>query len=538
MTTGTNHSPPTTQAGNGRSGAPSIEIDPVTIEVQQIVAGEHADPHHILGVHADGDSTVVRAYRPGAEAMAVVLPDGRRIDMANAHAAGVFCATVPAPVEALATGGYQIEVRYPGGATFTVDDPYRFWPTIGELDLHLIGEGRHELMWCNLGAHVRTHQGVAGTSFAVWAPNARGVRVVGDFNSWDGRLHPARRLGHLRRCGSCSSPPCKPGDKYKFEIIDADGQLRLKADPFAFATELPPGTASVVFQSEYRWNDDEWLARPGPSTTSLHSPHTVYECHLGSWRTVPEDGDRPLTYRELAEQLPAYLDRARLHPRGVPAGGRAPLRPVMGLPGVGLLRPHGPVRHARRLPGPGRRPPRGGHRRARRLGAGPLPEGRLRPGPLRRHGPLRARRPPPGRAPRLGDAGLQLRAQRGPQLPAGQRPVLGAGVPRRRAAGRRRGVDAVPRLLPRRRASGSPTSSGAGRTSRRSTSSRSSTPSSSASTPVSSPWPRSRRPGRWCRVRRTSAASGSPSSGTWAGCTTPSTTSTTSPSTAATTTTS
>src|SRR5205807_10646608 len=114
------------------------------------------------------------------------LPDGRRIDMAAQHVAGVFCATIDEPVETLTTGGYQLEVRYPGGATFTVDDPYRFWPTLGELDLHLIGEGRHELMWCNLGAHVRTNQGVTGTSFVLWARNDRCVRVVGYFNSLDG----------------------------------------------------------------------------------------------------------------------------------------------------------------------------------------------------------------------------------------------------------------------------------------------------------------------------------------------------------------
>jgi 1,4-alpha-glucan branching enzyme len=308
MTTGTNHSPPTTTTGNGRTGAqaPSIEIDPVTIEVQQVVAGEHADPHHILGPHADGDSTVVRGYRPGAEAMTVVLPDGRRIEMNAQHVAGVFCATIDEPVEKLTTGGYQFEVRYPGGATFTIDDPYRFWPTLGELDLHLIGEGRHELMWCNLGAHVRTHQGVTGTSFVVWAPNARGVRVVGDFNSWDGKLHPMRRLG-TSGLWELFLPAVKPGDKYKFEIIDANGALRLKADPFAFATEVPPGTASVVFQSEYGWNDAEWL-RARAEQDALHSPFTVYECHLGSWRTVPEENDRPLTYRELAEQLPPYLN--------------------------------------------------------------------------------------------------------------------------------------------------------------------------------------------------------------------------------------
>ncbi|HKN38291.1 MAG TPA: 1,4-alpha-glucan branching protein GlgB [Acidimicrobiia bacterium] len=299
MATGTNHSPTTT-------------VDPLKIELELLVAGEHGDPHHILGVHAEGDDTVVRGYRPGAEAMTVVLPDGRRVEMTREHPAGVFCGRIGEQVsELLTTGGYELEVRYPDpsgqgrGATFTVDDPYRFWPTLGELDVHLIGEGRHELMWCNLGAHPRVHEGVAGTAFAVWAPNARGVRVVGDFNSWDGRLHPMRRLG-TSGLWELFLPAVKPGDKYKYEIIDANGNLRLKADPFAFATEKPPGTASVVFASEYEWSDAEWL-RAREQSDPLHTPFAVYECHLGSWRTVPEEGDRALTYRELAEELPPYL---------------------------------------------------------------------------------------------------------------------------------------------------------------------------------------------------------------------------------------
>jgi len=294
MTTGTNHS---TATGT---------VDPLQIELEQLVAGEHGDPHHVLGVHSEGDDTVVRGYRPGAEAMAVVLPDGRRVEMSREHPAGVFCGRIGEPVtELLTTGGYQLEVRYPGGGTFTVDDPYRFWPTLGDLDVYLIGEGNHEHMWCKLGAHLGVHQGVAGASFAVWAPNARGVRVVGDFNSWDGRLHPMRRLG-ISGLWELFLPEVKAGDKYKYEIVDANGMLRLKADPFAFATETPPGTASVVFASEYEWQDADWIGAREESDP-LHSPLAVYECHLGSWRTVPEENDRPLTYREMADQLPPYL---------------------------------------------------------------------------------------------------------------------------------------------------------------------------------------------------------------------------------------
>jgi 1,4-alpha-glucan branching enzyme len=293
MSTETNH-PPTTA------------VDPLKIELEQLVAGEHGDPHHVLGAHSDGDGTVVRGYRPDAEAMTVVLPDGQRVGMTREHPAGIFRAHLEQPVTEVTERGYQLETRYPNGATFTIDDPYRFWPTLGDLDLHLIGEGRHEQMWCNLGAHVRHHQGVTGTSFVVWAPNARGARVVGDFNSWDGRLHPMRRLG-TSGLWELFLPDVHPGQKYKYEIIDANGMLRLKADPFAFATENPPGTASVIWSSDYQWNDDGWLQARAESDP-LHRPFAVYECHLGSWRTVPEEGDRPLTYRELAEQLPGYLN--------------------------------------------------------------------------------------------------------------------------------------------------------------------------------------------------------------------------------------
>jgi 1,4-alpha-glucan branching enzyme len=156
-----------------------------------------------------------------------------------------------------------------------------------------------------LGAHVREHQGVRGTSFAVWAPSARAVRVVGDFNGWDGRLHPMRSLGSSG-VWELFLPGVGAGARYKYEILTPDGHLRLKADPLAFATELPPATASVVAESSYQWGDDEWL-EARRATDPLHRPLSVYEVHLGSWRRVPEEGNRPLTYRELATQLVDYV---------------------------------------------------------------------------------------------------------------------------------------------------------------------------------------------------------------------------------------
>ena len=272
---------------------------PTEEAVGRVVNGTSSDPHQVLGLH-DG---VVRVWRPGATAVrAQPLGDGTSVAavaLTATNPAGVFEAPVPG-----AEAGYQLEIEYPTGS-FAVEDPYRFWPTLGDLDLHLLGEGRHRRLWRALGAHVRTHQSVAGTSFAVWAPAARSVRVVGDFNSWDGRLHPMRALGSSG-VWEIFLPGVGVGAHYKFEIVGASGHMRLKADPVAFAAEVPPGTASVVVDTAHRWDDEAWMTTRD-ATPLLRQPMSVYEVHLGSWRRVPEDGDRPLTYRELADQLPDYV---------------------------------------------------------------------------------------------------------------------------------------------------------------------------------------------------------------------------------------
>ncbi len=198
---------------------------------------------------------------------------------------------------------YQLEVRYADGNEYLLDDPYRFPPQLGALDLHLIGEGRHELLYERLGAHPREIDGVAGTAFAVWAPVARAVSVVGDFNSWDGRLHPMRSLG-AAGIWELFLPGANPGDRYKFEIRTRRGELRLMADPLAFEAERPPGTNSVVSRSAHRWGDDEWLAARA-SADPWTSPISIYEVHLGSWRRTLEGGR--LDYPDLAEQLAAHV---------------------------------------------------------------------------------------------------------------------------------------------------------------------------------------------------------------------------------------
>jgi 1,4-alpha-glucan branching enzyme len=270
---------------------------------------ELADPHALLGAHPVDGGVVIRAYRPDAEGVRVLPERGEPVELAEADEVGLFEGVVESASLPLR---YRLEVRYPDGGVFTLRDPYAFPPTLGDLDLHLASEGRHEELYEKLGAHVREVAGVEGTTFAVWGPNARSVSVVGDFNGWDGRLHPMRSLG-ASGIWELFVPDLGPGESYKFEIRGADGQIRLKADPYAQRTEEPPKTASVVFQSSHDWNDEEWLDRR--SAADPHAaPLSVYEVHLGSWRWNPLEGNRPLRYEELAEELSAHaLDLGFTH---------------------------------------------------------------------------------------------------------------------------------------------------------------------------------------------------------------------------------
>jgi 1,4-alpha-glucan branching enzyme len=300
-----------TNVGSSNSLPPSAE------DLELLVAGRHGDPHRILGRH----SGVVTAYRPDSLAMRLIVPGAngeRAIEMTKVHAAGVWEAAIPDDA-----ASYRLEADYlrPGGdegdaavETFAFGDPYRAWPTLGDLDLHLFGEGRHRRLWEVLGAHCRVHDSMAGVSFAVWAPNAHAARVVGDWNFWDGRVHQMRSLGSSG-VWELFIPGVGPGARYKFELIGSDGQLHLKADPMAMATEVPPGTASVVAgPPAHAWRDAEWMAaRADPDNVSapgqLNGPMSIYEMHIGSWRHTDDGngGQRSLSYLELADQLPVYL---------------------------------------------------------------------------------------------------------------------------------------------------------------------------------------------------------------------------------------
>ncbi|MFE6338394.1 1,4-alpha-glucan branching protein GlgB [Streptomyces sp. NPDC057798] len=276
-------------SGPARCGtAPPLDPD----DRGRLLAGAHHDPHALLGAHVVQGGIMFRTLRPFARAVSVVI-DGRRRQLTS-EGDGLFAGVVPRRKKIPA---YTLLVSYEDGE-HEVDDPYRFLPALGELDLHLIREGRHEQLWKALGAEPMTHQGVTGTRFTVWAPNAQGVRVATDFTYWDGTAFPMRSLG-ASGVWELFLPGVGEGTRYKFEIHSRHGHRFLKADPMARFAEIPPDTASIVHSSRYEWSDAEWMAHRGDIPVHV-APFSVYEVHLPSWRPG-------LTYRELAEVLPAYV---------------------------------------------------------------------------------------------------------------------------------------------------------------------------------------------------------------------------------------
>ena len=262
-------------------------------EARDVIAARHSDPFNYLGPHRENNRTVVRVFLPEASQVVALAPDGSERALACLDAAGLFAG----PVE---TTQYRLRARY-GEQEIEFDDPYRFPPVLSDLDLYLLGEGNHLRLYEKLGAHPMVMDSVAGVAFAVWAPNARRVSVVGDFNLWDGRRHAMRVRGN--GYWEIFVPGARPGDKYKYEIVSRNGALLpLKSDPCAAAAEMRPATASIVI-------DQAALPRPKPtrgSINALDKPMSIYEVHLGSWRRKGDRGEQWLTYRELAEQLPAY----------------------------------------------------------------------------------------------------------------------------------------------------------------------------------------------------------------------------------------
>ena len=274
-------------------------------DLDALVRREHPEPHSVLGAHASEGGVVVRALRPSAESVAVKPSRGKSVPMTEIHPGGIFEAVIE---DAELPLKYKLKVDYGSAGKFTIQDPYSFLPTIGELDLHLMGEGRHEELYERLGAHVIEHGGAQGTAFAVWAPAARAVSVVGEFNSWDGRLHPMRSMG-TSGIWELFLPDVGAGQRYKYEILTQDGEVLLKADPYAQETEVPPKTASVIHTPGHVWSKkDAKFLSDRATDQPLAEPVSIYEVHLGSWRLNSLEDNRPLTYAELADELSAYCE--------------------------------------------------------------------------------------------------------------------------------------------------------------------------------------------------------------------------------------
>ncbi|HVY69838.1 MAG TPA: 1,4-alpha-glucan branching protein GlgB, partial [Verrucomicrobiae bacterium] len=277
-------------------------------ELQSLTRFEHASPHQLLGMHPLGvdSGVVVRALIPGAESVEAVPvhePGKPRIKLKRLHDAGLF-----EGVSRKVNGVYahDLVITYPDGTRVQGRDPYSFLPTLGESDLYLFGQGNELKLYNKLGAQARVIDGVPGTSFAVWAPNARRVSVVGGFNNWDGRVHPMRLLG-ASGVWEIFIPGAHKGTLYKYEVLDANGAIRLKTDPFGFFYEQAPKNASIVWDTEsFPWSDHEWLQHRR-ERDPMRSPMSIYEMHIGSWRK--RSANESLGYRDLAGPLVDYLRR-------------------------------------------------------------------------------------------------------------------------------------------------------------------------------------------------------------------------------------
>ena len=272
-------------------------------EIIRFVRGLHSDPFGVLGPHKIGDDVEVRVFRPDARAIEVVLdrePDNpiaaERIDEE-----GFFCVTVPGAGRDIP---YHLRIVKPDGSEEFTRDAYQYGPIMGDIDLHLFSEGQHWKIYEKLGAHLQAIGDATGVYFAVWAPNAQRVSVVGDFNHWDGRVNPMRKLLGAG-VWELFLPGIKQGTHYKFEIRTQTGTVLLKSDPFAFFNQHGKSTSSLVYDLErYTWNDADWIEARRQKNWP-QSPISIYEVHLGSWRR--KEGNCQLTYLELADTLLQYV---------------------------------------------------------------------------------------------------------------------------------------------------------------------------------------------------------------------------------------
>lgn len=279
-----------------------------TDTVNRLATGTfYGDIFAVLGMHEENEtkSIVIRTVQPQAKNVYIVRKDNREIfEAERVHSNGVFVCHTPFNT----FFDYFLRIEMPNGSTYETEDAYRFLPVLGEMDLYLYNEGNHKNIYEKLGSHLISHQGVNGVVFAVWAPNAKRVSVVGNFNDWDGRRHVMRPRGSSG-IWELFIPHLPEWSIYKYELIGANGELMpLKIDPFGNAFEMRPKTGTLVFnEKRYQWQDSKWMAQGRYKANALSEPISIYEVHAGSWRRKADEGNRWLTYRELAEQLPAYV---------------------------------------------------------------------------------------------------------------------------------------------------------------------------------------------------------------------------------------
>ncbi|MCC6492213.1 MAG: 1,4-alpha-glucan branching protein GlgB [Pirellulales bacterium] len=278
--------------------------------INPVIYGYHENPFEVLGPHEIEQNgrraLAVRAYLPQSQQVWLVDPrEGQAKPMRRIHPAGLFEAICGPEIHNVNEGRtYQFRAIDASGRQVTLHDPYAFPPLLSGYDLHLLGEGRHWQSYQKLGAHVREIGGVRGVNFAVWAPNAESVSVIGSFNDWDRRKHAMRK--HIPNgVWELFIPDLKPGELYKFSVKARGGQVLEKCDPYGFAAELPPKTANIVTTLEYQWNDGDWMANR-EKANALSAPMSIYEVHLGSWKKDHNRGYSWMNYREIAHQLVDY----------------------------------------------------------------------------------------------------------------------------------------------------------------------------------------------------------------------------------------
>lgn len=271
------------------------------MEVDALVQGRHTNPHHILGIHECIDDVYINAYLPGAKVVtAINTATRKRYTLVSERVEGFFSVVIKDQKKF----DYKLNVKYDNGDEFTYIDPYIFEPVIDPIDISLFNEGKHYEIYEKLGAHPMTVDGVDGVLFAVWAPNADRVSVVGDFNNWDGRRHPMRKLDYSG-IFELFIPGKYVGEIYKYEICAKSGRVFMKSDPYAFSSEVRPANASRIVDLSYNWKDSKWIAKR--ETDDIDSePMAIYEMHMGSWKR-PEDGREFYNYRDIASRLAEYL---------------------------------------------------------------------------------------------------------------------------------------------------------------------------------------------------------------------------------------